>query len=509
MSEDVIVRRGMGLSARLLLLTLLAVMVAEVMIFLPSVANFRQKWLMDRLEAAQIVALAAEDSPNGELSPMLKNDILNAARVRAVAIKRDIRKLIAQDKMPRQISAVYDLRNASTFTLIRDAILVYFHGPDESIRVVGQPEFGNAQFVEIVVDEAPLRSAMITFGLKILGLSIVVSLFAAGLVYLALNWLLVQPMMRMVRSMEDYATNPEDMSRIIAPSTRTDEIGFAERELAKMQGDLSQTLTQKNRLAALGLAVSKINHDLRNMLANAQLISDRFAMVDDPTVQRFAPKLIGALDRAVHLCTSTLKFGKAEEAAPQPSKFDLKSLVQEIADQLGLPTTGPSALGTGPVGWSVEIDEIAVHADREQLYRVLSNLVRNASQVVAGLDDNARDQLEGRVDVTAEVGTGMDATGNTVAGVLIHVRDTGPGFPVKAREHLFAAFQGSARKGGTGLGLAIADELVRVHGGTIQLNEDDTALIGGDGLSINGQTRGAHFVVFLPNMSSDGTGNGA
>ncbi len=503
MSEDVIVRRGMGLSARLLLLTLLAVMAAEILIFLPSVANFREKWLMDRLEAAQIVALAAEDSPTGELSPMLQNDILNAARVRAVAIKRDIRRLIAQDKMPTRISAVYDLRDASTFALIRDAVLVYFHGPDESIRVIGQPEFGNAQFVEIVVDEAPLRSAMITFGLNILALSIVISLFAAGLVYLALNWLLVQPMMRMVRSMEDYATSPEDTSRIIAPSKRTDEIGFAERELAKMQGELSQALTQKNRLASLGLAVSKINHDLRNMLANAQLISDRFALVDDPTVQRFAPKLINALDRAVHLCTSTLKFGKAEEAAPQRTTFDLRPLVEEIADQLGLPASGPSALGHGGVGWSVDIEsDIFVHADREQLYRVLSNLVRNAAQVVSGLSDDARRELEGRVDVSAEIGPGQDATGASATGVLIHIRDTGPGFPLKAREHLFEAFQGSARKGGTGLGLAIADELVRVHGGRIRLCEEDTAMIGSDGVSINGQTRGAHFEVFLPERTA-------
>jgi len=488
-------RRGMGLSARLLVLTVLAVMVAEILIFLPSVANFREKWLMDRLESAQIVALAAEESATGELSPMLKQEILTAARVRAVAVKKGIRRLIAQDNMPSRIDAVYDLRTASTWALIRDAIAVYFHGPDDSIRVIGKPEFGKNDFVEIVVDEAPLRAAMVTYGLNILALSIVISVFAATLVYLALNWLLVQPMMRMVRSMEHYAVNPEDKSRIISPSKRTDEIGFAERELAKMQADLSLLLTQKNRLAALGLAVSKINHDLRNMLANAQLISDRFGMVDDPTVQRFAPKLINALDRAVRLCTSTLKFGKAEEAAPDRTRFALRPLVEDVADQLGLPAAGGPPFGDGPVGWSVDIaPDLEIDADRDQLHRVLSNLVRNAAQVVSDLDPEARAALSGRIDVAAE--TDDD-------GVTIHVRDTGPGFPVKAKDHLFEAFQGAGRPGGTGLGLAIAHELVRAHGGTLGLREDDTALIGSDGASTNGQSRGAHFEIWIPHRKPD------
>ena len=61
-----------------------------------------------------------------------------------------------------------------------------------------------------------------------------------------------------------------------------DEIGTAERELAAMQTELASMLHQKNRLAALGLAVSKINHDLRNLLASAQLFSDRLANLPDP-----------------------------------------------------------------------------------------------------------------------------------------------------------------------------------------------------------------------------------
>ena len=134
---------------------------------------------------------------------------------------------------------------------------------------------GAGDFIEVVLPEAPLRAAMIRYGLNVLGLSVIISMITAALVYFALNGLLVQPMMRITRNMLRFSQNPEDASRIIVPSARQDEIGTAERELAHMQVELTQTLQQKSRLAALGLAVSKISHDLRNMLANAQLISDR------------------------------------------------------------------------------------------------------------------------------------------------------------------------------------------------------------------------------------------
>ena len=139
-----------------------------------------------------------------------------------------------------------------------------------------------------------------------------------------------------------FSADPEDQSRIMTPSGRLDEIGVAERELAQMQQELSGLLAQKNRLAQLGLAVSKINHDLRNMLANAQLISDRLVDIPDPTVQRFVPKLIASLDRAISFCNSSLQFGRASEAAPRRDLFRLKPLVEEVADSQGLPREGRS-----------------------------------------------------------------------------------------------------------------------------------------------------------------------
>ena len=293
----------------------------------------------------------------------------------------------------------------------------------------------------------------IRYGLNVLGLSIIISMISAALVYFALNGLLVQPMTRITRNMLRFSQNPEDASRIIVPSARHDEIGTAERELAHMQMELTQTLQQKSRLAALGLAVSKISHDLRNMLANAQLISDRLGDLPDPAVQKFAPKLIVSLGRAINLAESTLKFGRAEEAPPRRELVSLRVLVEEVGDGLGLPRDGA-------IGWTIDIDQtLRIDADRDQLFRVLTNLCRNSLQAIEQLD-----LVKGHIQV------GGRRNGRRVT---ILVRDDGPGVPEKARIHLFQAFQGSARKGGTGLGLAVAQELVAAHGGTIRLLEMD------------------------------------
>jgi signal transduction histidine kinase len=456
-------RRGLGLSGKLLLLTIVFVMLAEVLIFVPSVANFRIGWLTDRLTAAQLAALAAEAVPGGVVPDALRNELLRTAQVRAVALKRsNERRLVLPADMPSQFDETFDFRaserpagvwNGLTLRLrlIWQAISVFWAPEGRIIRVIGEPRMSSGDFIEVVLPEAPLRTAMVRYGLNVMGLSVIISVITAALVYFALNGLFVQPMMRMARNMLSFSQNPADASRIIAPSRRQDEIGTAERELAHMQEELTQTLQQKNRLAALGLAVSKISHDLRNMLASAQLLSDRLSSLAEPSVQQFAPKLIASLDRAIALCESTLKFGRAEEAPPRRELFPLQSLIRDVGESLSLPREGA-------IDWTIEMGEsLRVDADRDQLFRVLSNLCRNALQAL-----EQQDPVKGHIRVTAR------RDGRTV---VIAVTDDGPGVPEKARAHLFQAFQGSARKGGTGLGLAVAHELVTAHGGTIRLRD--------------------------------------
>ncbi len=444
--------KNIGLSAKLLVLTIAFVMLAEIFIFVPSVSNFRVNWLKERLGAAQIAALAVEAARNNELPEKLREELLKNAKVHAVVLRRtDSRRILLRSDMPTVTTGRYDLRNASAVELILDALTVYFSSSNQMISVLGEPGFEGGPYIEIVVPLAPLKADMIHFGLKIFGLSVIISLIAAALVYLSLNALLVRPMRRITHNMVHFGKDPEDPGRIITLSGRSDEVGTAERELAAMQRQLADTLQQKNHLAALGLAVSKINHDLRNMLANAQLISDRFGTLEDPTVQRFAPKLIASLDRAIRLCSDTLRYGKAREATPKRACFALKPLVEEVGESLNLPRAGR-------IAWAIDIEnELEVHADRDQLYRALSNLCRNAYQAI---EAETRESGEDEIRVKAV---------RHNKAVTIEVRDTGPGLPKQAREHLFDAFQGVVRKGGTGLGLAISAELIRAHGGQIEL----------------------------------------
>ena len=399
---------------------------------------------------------------------MVKQELLDIAQVKGVAIKKNkIRRLVLPPAIPIFVDDSYDLGRMQMQTpsllemgytrlqLIGDALAVFFAPDDRMIRVYGRPSAGLGkepaadEYLEIILPEAPLKAAMIQHGLNILLLSIVISVIAASLVYFALIRVLVKPMMDLTDNMLRFSENPEDPGRIIGVSVRSDEIGTAQRELANMQQEMIGLLQQKNRLAQLGLAVSKINHDLRNMLSSAQLISDRLASLPDPTVQRFAPKLIASLDRAINFCNDSLKFGRAKEPPPRREIFLLRPLLDEVADGLDLPREG--------IAWLVEIDSVLqIDADRDHLYRVLNNICRNGAQALeaSGTGDG------GVISVMAR---------REGQHTIIDVSDNGPGIPPAARENLFRAFQGSARKGGSGLGLAISYELIQAHGGDLRL----------------------------------------
>ena len=446
-------RLRIGLSGKLLFLTILFVMVAEVLIYVPSIANFRINWLNDRLAAAHTAALVLDAAPSGMVPESLAKQILNSIGARAVALKMgDQRRLLAAANLPSKIENDIDMRDMPWWRATIDAFEVLFlDQPGDVIRVMGPAPMGG-DFLEIILDEAPLHNAMLKFSVNILLLSLAISGITASLVFFALHYLLVRPMGRITANMVAFRADPENRSLIIAESGRQDEIGTAEEELAAMQRELASMLHQKNRLAALGLAVSKINHDLRNLLASAQLFSDQLSNLPDPKVQRFAPKLMRALERAIAFCQSTLSYGAAQEAPPERKTIEVEPLIEEVYEALGLGLDVP-------IRWIVAVERgLTVEADHDQLFRALVNVARNAVQALEarGARDPARDQIR--------------ITGRREGAVaVIEVSDTGPGVSEKARTHMFQAFQGSTRSGGTGLGLAIAAELVRAHGGDIRL----------------------------------------
>ena len=436
------------LSGRFLALTILFVMLAEIFIFVPSIARFREDYMMNRLERAQIASLAL--LANDMIDAELETELLENAGVFNVVLRRDeVRQLVLASDMPAPIAATYDLRNAPASTLILDAMRRLATPGDEVVRVIGNPTRDAGQLIEITMPTEPLRAAMLDYGLRILLLSAVISIFTATLLFFAVRQLLVKPIEGVVSAMKSYAAAPEDARRIIQPSATVRELSDAEHALKSMQTELTSVLRQRERLASLGSAVAKVSHDLRNILTTAQLFADRIESSEDPVVTRMVPKLMNSIGRAVNLCESTLAFGKAEEPPPALDRVLLATIVNDAVEGERL------AAGEGVLFEENVPASLIVRADPEQLYRVLSNLIRNARQAM---------------ETAKRGGTILVEAAETDRHWTIAVSDDGPGLPPKAREHLFTPFQGGARKGGAGLGLAIAAELIRGHGGALRLD---------------------------------------
>jgi len=438
-----------GLSARLLLLTVLFVMVAEVLIYAPSAGRFRLTFLQDQLADAHLAVLALSGSTEQKLRPALEKTLLMHVGVHTVEARLGAHFLpmLGAENMPK-IDAHFILDTGTFFTLIWEAFVTLAQPENRVLRVIGPSPLDHSVRVEVTMDETPMRDALVDYSYRILQLSLFISAITAALVYLALQWLIVRPVGELTRSMLRFRATPEDETAEPRVSRRQDEIGAATRSLADMQATVRQSLAQRRHLAALGEAVVKINHDLRNILSSAQLVSDRLADSQDPRVRKAAPALLHAIDRAVSLCSQVVLYSQARRPSLALEPEPLRDLVEEAGDTvLALAETlAPKA----PWRWTNEIGaDVTVPADRAQLLRVFENIARNAFEAGA-----------------TEVRFTIRDNGKTWA---IGIADNGPGLPPQARENLFQPFRGSARAGGTGLGLAIARELVAAHGGSLRL----------------------------------------
>ena len=433
-----------SLSARLLVLTVFFVMLAELLIYAPSIARFRTTYLADRLADAHIAALALEAAPTRAVDEALEKRLLGHVSAYSVEVRvGDHATYMLGGSMPPEVDAAFDLGEAMAFSSIWEAASALAQRQNRVLQVSGISSHEPGARVEITMDEWPMREAMIAYSERILLLSLVISALTAAAVFLTLHWLMVRPMGRLTEAMVRFGMDPEDQSRIHAPSERSDEIGTAERQLAGMQRRLHAALSHRAHLAAVGEGVAKINHDLRNMLASAQLVSDSLGESRDPRVRKAVPTLVGALDRAVGLCTRVVDFARAGGPRLMLEAVPLADLIDDAA----------SVAGKGAV-WTNDVEPgIAVEGDREQVFRVFANLARNAAEAGASAVSASARVRDGRVHVT--------------------VADDGPGLPERARKGLFRPFQGSAKPDGSGLGLAIAREIMRAHGGSIRLISSD------------------------------------
>jgi signal transduction histidine kinase len=440
-----------GLATRVLLLNTAFVIAAATMIYIPAIATYRENWLWQRLSAAYTAALVLDAAPKAMVPPELSRQLLDSVGARIIVLsKHGTKRILAASELPSRVDEVFDFRE-SAYQPLPEAMATLLAPSGRVITIVGEAPMGG-EWIAITMDEAPLIKAMRAYSLRLLAVTLIMSSIVANLATVAITVMVLRPVRRLTNNLIEFGANPENSSRrIIVPSGGNHEIAYAEEELAIMQDVVVRELQEKKHLAALGLAVAKINHDMRNMLTSAQLLSDRLANADDPLVQRLAPKLVATLDRAIRFCQATLTYGRATDDPPKSTRFLLQGIVAEVMEVIGLEARSEIEFINAVAA------DFEIVADREQMFRVLMNLLRNGAEALENA--GAEPGRPKRIRVLSWL------EGKTA---VIEVADTGPGVPASARARLFTAFS-SSRSGGSGLGLVIAADLVHGHGGTITL----------------------------------------
>ncbi len=468
-----------SLSARLLLLTAAFVFFGVLLVFLPTLSSYRLTWLKDRVAMAEVAALAVSAAPRGEVSASLQQELLHSAGVLLVVVRTDkARRLVLQSRRPPMASARHDLRQLGWWQSLRDTLSTLWAGGERVVVIIDRPPTMQARFIELALHERRLYEALLAQAGSIMRYALLLALLAGVLLYITLHVVFIRPVRRLARALERFGAAPQGNDVPPLPlGGRRDELGVLERSFADMRAQIRQLLEEQRRMAALGAAVSRIAHELRNMLTAAHMISDRLSSADDPLVRRFSPKLLHSIERAISFCSATLKYGRLREPAPRRRHLPLRALVDEVF--AALPAGDRQLVLHNHVPQGLMVD-----ADPDQLFRALFNLARNAARAL-------RQSPPPDEPATITISASGDAE-----GVEIIIRDNGPGLPRKVREHLFEPFvAASAAEGGTGLGLAITHEIVHLHDGDITLleGEQDNAA------AQAGPVRGTAFRLFIPN----------
>jgi signal transduction histidine kinase len=214
----------------------------------------------------------------------------------------------------------------------------------------------------------------------------------------------------------------------------------AAEALAALQARFDGDIWRLRRLAELGVAQAKINHDLRNMMTSALMVADRLQSSADPKVSRAGGVLVTSIERATALIATTQVF--TTEAAPvlSRSRFPLAALIAEMTEQVRADYGALTIEATTP-------KELHLNADRAELGRAIGHLLRTAAKAEAR-----------RVAVEVELGT---------SAIDIVLSDNGRPFRSVTATEAFRPFSGAFRYGSTGLGFVIARDVIEAHGGSI------------------------------------------
>jgi signal transduction histidine kinase len=444
--------QGFGLAARVLAVTIGFVLLAMSLFYVTRLTAHREMLLHGKISAVQTTVdafgLAGPTAPPHDLS----QKILNSVEVKWMAVETPAgrREFVTAGGPLESVESIVADDNSYL-----ESIAATFHSlfatPGTVVKL-SAPAQANEPAIEFAFDETTLVQSLRRVSYNFLTISLTIAAVVTCVLWAALWRMVLQPVRRLTSNIIAFGESPQDASRVIAPSGRSNEIGRAEAALAVMQRSLAHELAQGKRLAELGMAVARINHDLRNILSAAQLISDRLATIPDPLAQRLAPRLVATLDRAIQFCQSTLTYGASRELPPSRRRFDLSDLVSQVVE-------AGTAEHEVAIDYNIDIPpRFCVYADPDHMLRVLENLSRNAAQALM-----AKGATDGRPKAIRFAAIRTDGL------ALVEISDTGPGFPPDQHDRIFEPFHKSTSDVGAGLGLAIAADLVTRNGGAITL----------------------------------------
>jgi signal transduction histidine kinase len=375
-----------------------------------------------------------------------RDELLRASGIESIRL-RDARgtTLVLAGDPNAQPAKTFDLREETQMQALQRGVVAILAEKDMLVRIIADSPFRPQTEIEFVMHRMPLTSAVRELEAPDAWMTLAVASAVGLFLYVALLILLVRPMRRLTSSITAFRADPEHgvpLDPGAVSVLHDDEISLAGRELAVMQRELRAALWRNSRLAAVGTVVAKVSHDVRGVLTPMLLHADRLSRHADPMVRRAGESLVQGVERAIDLVHRTLDFAREGPPPPMLSAIRLRALVAEAGDSVrGLLAVFQIENLVPP--------EKEVEADRNHLFRVLVNLMRNAAEAGAT-------RVRARVRENGEV-------------LAIELADDGPGLPEIVRANLFRPFTGTRRTGGSGLGLAIARDLMLAHGGDIGL----------------------------------------
>ncbi len=213
-------------------------------------------------------------------------------------------------------------------------------------------------------------------------------------------------------------------------------------------------LVAAQRTAAWGEVARRLAHEIKNPLTPIQLSAERLAFkladkLDDSSramLERGTTTIVNQVEAMKNLVNAFRDYARLP--APKLSAIDLNALIGEVLELY--------ESAAARIRLELTPDLPSVQGDASQIRQVIHNMLQNAQDALAGIDD-------------AEVHVITQREGDRV---LLLFRDNGPGFPAEVLAHAFEPYF-TTKSRGTGLGLAMVKKIVDEHGGDVRLGNRD------------------------------------